>query len=68
MIWVDDQSEFSNVLHVSNVHAFLVRLRRKLARERVSIKKQLNDRFFVVEAPEFTGNYFPDNKTNTASF
>ena len=51
MIRIDDERKFSHVLHVSDVHAFLVRLRRKLARKRVSIEEKFNDRFFIVESP-----------------
>jgi len=56
MIRIDDERQFSHIFHVSNMHAFLVHLRRKLARKRVSIKEELDHRLLIVEAPELAGD------------
>jgi len=56
MIRVDDEREFSHILHVSYVHAFLVHLRRELARKRVPIEEKLNYRLLIVETSELAGD------------
>jgi hypothetical protein len=56
MIRINDEHQLSDILHVSYVHAFLVHLRRELARKRVPIEKKLNYRLLIVETSELAGD------------